>query len=111
MKVKTTILSAVLVGLFAVSTGAFAWGGGDRGYGCHSKGGGGGAMGDNTRGRSGGVDRSNEELNHDNGLQGAENASASERGHGTSISHIARGEPTNPENTFNKDKEEMMDHD
>lgn len=109
MKSRTAILTTILLGAFAITPAAFAWEKGGCDHGGSS--GGGSIQGDNTRERADSVDRGSEELNHDNGLQGAEGASASGHGHGTSIGNMARGEPRDPSYSFNRTKEETMDHD
>ncbi len=107
MKVKSTILSALLVAGFAISsvTSASTNGGGDgNGGGASSRDGGadhGGADHDNAHG----------EQNHDNDLQSAENSSRRHhRRHATPVSEVGIGEPTNPNNSYNESKDMMRDH-
>lgn len=58
-------------------------------------------------------DRSNDhgEMNHDNDLQGAEESSdAMTRRGGTPIQSIDVGVPSDPDYSYNKNKEEMRNH-
>ncbi len=71
-----------------------------------------GGGGDSTRERGDSADRgSRGELNHDNDTQSAENASAHHRSGGHPVGTLQKGEPSNPNYSFNKTKEEMKGHD
>lgn len=98
MNIKN-MMSILFVVLLAMSTTVFAIGqsSGDRG--------------DATRERGGSADRgSRGEMNHDNGLQNAEGVSSSRRSSGHDIGTIGKGAPKDPNYSFNRTKQEMMNH-
>lgn len=67
--------------------------------------------GDTTRDRGGSADRgSRGEMNHDNDLQNAEGVSSSRRSSGHDIGTIGKGAPKDPNYSFNRNKQEMMNH-
>jgi hypothetical protein len=107
MKIKSTILSTILVALFAMTSVAYAESKG----GCHDGGGSGGGMGDNTRERGDPSSRGQGELNHDNDTQGAEISSQNQRTGGHSLGSISKGEPRDPGYSYNRTRQETMSHD
>lgn len=101
MKVKSVILSAIMLGAFAISP-IYAVGSGSSGE--H------GGASDHDRDPTG-ADRSGGEMNHDNDLQGSENsARRHHRHHATPVNDVGVGEPSNPNNSFNASKELLRDH-
>ncbi len=103
MKIKSTILSALLIAGFAISTSALA-----------DRSGGGGSSSRDGGSDHGGIDHGDNghgEQNNDRDMQSAENSSRSHhRRNATPVSQIGVGEPSNPNNSYNQSKELLRDH-
>lgn len=105
MKIKSVMLSTILVGLFAMSSIVYATEEGS------SRDGGG--MGDNTRERGEPSSRGQGELNRDNDTQSAQRTAASGKAPAGShsVGSLGIGEPTDPNYSYNRTRQEMMSHD
>ncbi len=107
MKMKSVIMSSALMALFAMSTIVKAIetdGGSSRD---------GGGMGDNTRERGEPSSRGQGELNRDNDTQSAQRTAASGKAPAGShsVGSLGIGEPTDPNYSYNRTRQEMMSHD
>lgn len=94
----SNIIGAFFVSALMISTCAFA-DSGSSGDSTRERG-----SNDNDRGAPG-------EMNHDNDTQRAEGISSSQRSTGHPVRSLGIGEPSDPDYSYNKNKEEMMGHD
>ncbi|MBS0288676.1 MAG: hypothetical protein JSS07_01400 [Proteobacteria bacterium] len=99
--IRTAMLSTIFIALLGIGVDAASANGSDGGGRGHAGGRTGGGSHDGGDGA---------EQNHDNDLQSGEWSSQNQRRNATNLDDVGIGEPTDPDNGYNKAKEYLREH-